>query len=307
MGSNTNCAVCIRECDIGNSFCHRRDESGCLKEENRFNAIFIDSLFDKPIIHFRENTKVLSLGSWGCNFRCLGCQNVNLSWSETGDNMGFREMSAGDVIEMALKNDCEGICYTYNEPAILLEMVEDIAYKARENGLFNVFVTNCTLTERSARRISGCVDAVAADIKSLKDDFYYEYCGATGIPDVASKILRCIRAFNDGGSHVEIRTNIIPGANDQEENYHAIASWIRNNMDINTPWHITRFFPANKLSHISQTPAESLIKAQQAGFDEGLKNVHIFPDKGCDCAKETCLVESPEVSETVSSHCCCNK
>jgi pyruvate formate lyase activating enzyme len=78
-------------------------------------------------------------------------------------------------------------------------------------------------------------------------------------------------------------------------------------MDINTPWHITRFFPANKLSHISQTPAESLIKAQQAGFDEGLKNVHIFPDKGCDCAKETCLVESPEVSETVSSHCCCNK
>jgi pyruvate formate lyase activating enzyme len=307
MGNNTNCAVCIRECEIGNSFCHRRDENGCLKEENRFNAIFIDSLFDKPIIHFRENTKILSLGSWGCNFRCLGCQNVNLSWSETGDNMGFREMPAGDVIKMALKNDCEGICYTYNEPAILLEMVEDIAYKARENGLFNVFVTNCTLTERSARRISGCVDAVAADIKSLKDDFYYEYCGAIGIPDVASKILRCIRAFNDGGSHVEIRTNIIPGANDQEENYHAIASWIRDNMDINTPWHITRFFPANKLSHISQTPAESLLKAQQAGFDEGLKNVHTFPDKGCDCAKETCLVESPEVSETVSSHCCCNK
>jgi pyruvate formate lyase activating enzyme len=105
MGSNTNCSVCIRECKIGNSFCHRRDENGHLKEGNRFNAIFIDSLFDKPIIHFRENSKVLSLGSWGCNFRCLGCQNVNLSWTETGNDLGFREMSTGDVIEMALKND----------------------------------------------------------------------------------------------------------------------------------------------------------------------------------------------------------
>jgi len=89
-------------------------------------------VIDKPLIHFKENAKVLSLGSWGCNFRCLGCQNVNLSWSETGDGLGFREMAAGDVIEMALKNDCRGICFTYNEPAILPETVENIAYKARE-------------------------------------------------------------------------------------------------------------------------------------------------------------------------------
>jgi pyruvate formate lyase activating enzyme len=214
-------------------------------------------------------------------------------------------MSTGDVIEMALKNDCKGICFTYNEPAILLETVEETAFKARENGLFSVFVTNCTLTEKSAKRISGCVNAVAADIKSLKDDFYYEYCGATGIPDVADRILQCIRAFYDGGSHVEIRTNIIPGANDQKENYHAIASWIRDNMNINTPWHITRFFPANRLNHISQTPSESLLQAQQAGFEEGLKNVHTFLNKGCDCAKEICMVESGKVSETASSHCCC--
>jgi pyruvate formate lyase activating enzyme len=307
MESNTNCSVCIRECKIGNSFCHRRDENGHLKEGNRFNAILIDCLFDKPIINFRENTKVLSLGSWGCNFRCLGCQNVNLSWTETGNCLGFREMTAEDVIDMALKNGCKGICFTYNEPAILIETIENVSYKARENGLFNVFVTNCTLTEKSAKRISGCIDAVAADIKSLKDDFYYEYCGAKGIPDVANKILRCIKAFYDEGSHVEVRTNIIPGANAQKENYHAIASWIRDNMDINTPWHITRFFPANRLSHISQTPTESLLQARQAGFDEGLKNVHTFPDKGCDCAKEICMVESVKVNEAASSHCCCEK
>ena len=216
-------------------------------------------------------------------------------------------MTAGDVIEMALKNGCRGICFTYNEPAILLETVEDIAYKARENNLFNIFVTNSTLTKKSTKRISSCIDAVAADIKSLNDGFYYEYCGAKGIPGVADKILRCIRTFYDEGIHVEVRTNIIPGANDQKENYHAIASWIRDNMDINTPWHITRFFPANRLSHISQTPAESLLQARQSGIEEGLKNVHVFLDKGCDCAKETCMVDSGKVTEAALSDCCCKK
>jgi pyruvate formate lyase activating enzyme len=267
----------------------------------------VDYLYDKPIIHFRENSKVLSVGSWGCNFRCLGCQNVNLSWSVTSENIGCREMKPEEVVDLALKNGCKGICYTYNEPAILLEQVESIACVAGENDLFNVFVTNSTLTERSVKRISGYIDAVAADIKSLKDNFYYDYCGAEGIPDVADKILHCIKAFSDAGCHVEVRTNIIPGANEQEENYHSIASWIRDNLGPATPWHITRFFPANQLNHIGQTPTESLVKAQQAGIDEGLKYVHLYLDKGCDCAKDTCLVNPETVPEIVSTHCCCNK
>jgi pyruvate-formate lyase-activating enzyme len=108
---------------------------------------------------------------------------------------------------MALQNNCKGICYTYNETAILLETVENIASASRGNGLFNDFVANSTLTEGSVRRISVYIDAVAADIKSLEDDFYYEYCGATGIPGVAGKILKCIVSFYESGCHIEVRTN----------------------------------------------------------------------------------------------------
>lgn len=302
METNQHCVVCIRECEKGNSFCQRRDEKGDLKMENRLCAVSVDYLSGKPIIHFGNNAKVLSIGSWGCNFRCLGCQNVQLSWSITGENICFTEMKPEEVVDMALQYNCQGICYTYNEPAILLETVENIASLARENGLFNVFVTNSTLTERSVKRISGFIDAVAADIKSLNDDFYYEYCGATGISEIACKILKCIRSFSDSGCHVEVRTNIIQGANDQEENYHGIASWIRDNLGKNTPWHITRFFPANKLSHLVNTPAESMLKAQQIGFDEGLINVHTFFDKGCDCAGENDLIR---IHEDSGMHDCC--
>ncbi len=299
------CSNCIRECKTGNSFCHRRDANGFLKDKNRYNAVSFDFLFDKPIKHFRENGKLLSLGSWGCNFRCLGCQNAKLSWSETGSDLSFMEMTPDAVIDLALANNCSGICYTYNEPAILTESVEEIAGRAREKGLFNVIVTNSTLTEKSARRISGFIDTVAADIKSLSDEFYYEYCGATGIPDVTNKILNCIRTFHEAGNHVEVRTNIIPGANDQKENFHVVASWIRDNLGENTPWHLTRFFPSHKLSQLGATSLGTLVDAQTAGTEEGLKFTYIYPDKGCDCAKETSLVK--QQPEKTSSHCCCEK
>ncbi len=305
MREDIYCSNCIRECKIGNSFCHRRDANGFLKDKNRYNAVSFDFLFDKPIKHFRENGKLLSLGSWGCNFRCLGCQNAKLSWAETGYDLGFRELSPDEAVDLSVANNCTGICYTYNEPAILPESIEEIACRAKEKGLYNVLVTNSTLTEKSAKRISGFIDTVAADIKSLSDEFYYEYCGATGIPDVTARILSCIRTFHDAGTHVEVRTNIIPGANDQKENFHGIASWIRDNLGEKTPWHLTRFFPSHKLSQLSSTSLETLVEAQTAGIKEGLMFTYIYPDKGCDCAKETSLVK-PEPEKT-SAHCCCEK
>lgn len=305
MTTNSHCEICIRGCEPGISFCHRRDGYGRLINDNVICAVNFDHLHDKPITHLNGNVSVMSIGSWGCNLRCLGCQNVKLSWAESGDTPGYKEMSPEDIVDSALENGCRGICYTYNEPAIIIETVEKIAARAKECGLMNVFVTNSTLTEKSTLRISLYLDAVAADIKSLEDDFYYNYCGAAGISDVAGKILNCIKTFYNSGVHVEVRTNIIPGANDKNGNYHAIASWIRDNMSINTPWHITRFFPAHKLAHIGQTSVEALMEAQQAGIEEGLKFVHIYPDKGCDCAKEMFLIGNRDKPSASSDHCCC--
>jgi pyruvate formate lyase activating enzyme len=265
----------------------------------------VDTLFEKPVIHFRENVKVLSIGSWGCNLRCLGCQNVKLSWAVSCDGLDYMDLKPSEIVEMAKANGCRGICYTFNEPAILKETIEDIAGEARKNGLFNVYVTNSTLTVRSARQLGRYLDVVAADIKSMTDAFYYEYCGASGIPDVANKILECIRGFSEEGCHMEVRTNIIPGGNDREENFHGIASWIRDNLGPDTPWHITRFFPANKLTDTGQTSTGMLLKAQAIGFEEGLKFVHLFFNKGCDCAKNMFFIGKEAEKEIVSLHSCC--
>ncbi len=304
---NHHCSVCIRECEIGQSFCHRRDTKGNIIQPNKFNAVVIDTLADKPITHFGENAEILSVGSWGCNLRCLGCQNVTLSWAIKGCCLGYKELSADQLTKMALENGCKGICFTYNEPAILLETIEEYSYKARENGLFTVFVTNSTLTEKSTKRLSKCIDVVAADIKSMDDKFYYQYCGAEGIDAVARKILTCIKTFADSGVHVEVRTNIIPGGNDQDENYLQIASWIKNNMGIETPWHITRFFPAHQLSHIQPTSLVELEKAKSAGLRTGLKYVHTYSEKGCDCAQKDHLFGNDDAKNDNKESSCCKK
>jgi pyruvate formate lyase activating enzyme len=293
--SQESCPICIRECLIGHSFCNRRDENGYLRFKDRYCALLVDSLFDKPIIHFVPNIKVLSVGSWGCNMRCLGCQNVNLSWTTTGEGLGYSDMKPEEVVNLAIERGCEGISYTYNEPAILLDYVEEVALIARQKGLYNIFVTNSTLTPYSARKVSPLLDAVAADIKSMEDDFYYKFCGAVGILDVADKILDCIKTFHQSGCHVEVRTNIIQGANDQAANFYGIARWLKGNLGEDIPWHLTRFFPAHELSHLSPTAEETLLQAQKIGQEEGLKNVHVYLSKGCDCAKE----------ESMISCCCC--
>ena len=89
---------------------------------------------------------------------------------------------------------------------------------------------------------------------------------------------------------MEVRTNIIPGKNDDIRELERIAQWIRDNLTDNfgetAPWHITRFFPAYKLSHVPTTPSETLWAAHGAAKKAGLKHSYVYDDKGCDCATD---------------------
>jgi len=297
------CPICIRECRRGESFCGRRDADGRLRQPDIVAAWMIDRLFEKPIIHLGPDLPVLSIGSWGCNFRCLGCQNARLSWTATGEGIKIINLDPGVIIRTARARGCRGICYTYNEPAIQIEFVEETARQARAAGLINVFVTNSTLTCSSIDRLAPWIDAVAADIKSFDDNFYLRYCGTQGIIDVAAKIRRCIRRFKDDGCHVEVRTNIIPGVNDSEDAFRRISGWIRESLSPETPWHLTRYFPSHLLG-TCKTPAKTLFQAQTIGRDEGLAFVHVHLSKGCDCAGDRCLIREAANGDPSLPSCC---
>jgi pyruvate formate lyase activating enzyme len=162
-----------------------------------------------------------------------------------------------------------------------------VAALAHQAGLYTVYVSNSFVTDEALELAAPHIDVLCSDIKSLSDDFYRDICR----PARVEQVLHSIKKAHELGIHVETRTNIIPGRNDDPEEHYAIACWVRDNLGKASPWHITRFFPAYKLSHVSPTPEETLFTARDAAVRAGLENVYVYNDKGCDCAKENRPVE----------------
>ena len=82
------CEVCFRHCKIEESltgFCGARTcRDGQILAENysKLTSIALDPIENKPLKMFHPGTKVLSIGSYGCNLRCPFCQNSSISWSQ---------------------------------------------------------------------------------------------------------------------------------------------------------------------------------------------------------------------------------
>ncbi|HHO68360.1 MAG TPA: radical SAM protein, partial [Gammaproteobacteria bacterium] len=182
----------------------------------------------------------------------------------------------------------DGIAFTYSEPAVWLEYVLDVAEAAHAAGLYTVYVSNSFVTDEALELLAPVMDVLCSDIKSLRDDFYHDICPVASVDQVLGSIEKAQRL----GIHVETRTNIIPGRNDDPAELRRIAEWIRDHLGAASPWHITRFFPAYKLSHIEPTPSDIMWTAHDAAREAGLQNVYVYDDKGCDCATDNQPVEA---------------
>ena len=295
----TRCNLCLWRCKIGHGqrgFCQAHvNRNGTLYNLSYgiISSISIDAIEDKPVKHYQPGSKVMSVGSYGCSFRCGGCHNLEISWGvEALDDLAKGEskeawVPAQALVDAALRAGVQGIAFTYSEPAVWLEYVLDVCELAHQAGLYTVYVSNSFITEEALELVAPHIDVMCSDIKSMSDDFYAEICK----PAKVEQVLHSIKKAQQLGIHVETRTNIIPGKNDSSEEHYKIACWIRDNLGADSPWHITRFFPAYKLSDVPATPESMLFKARDEAERAGLKNIYVYNDKGCDCAEENVSVE----------------
>ena len=97
----------------------------------------------------------------------------------------------------------------------------------------------------------------ARHIRKMREPFHL----VCGYGETGSAL---VQALTWRGQHAvvididETRTNIIPGKNDYPEEHYQNASWIGYNLGADSPWHVTRFFPAYLLSDVPQTPEHML-------------------------------------------------
>jgi pyruvate formate lyase activating enzyme len=274
-GNAVHCYLCSHHCRISEGkrgICSVRENiNGTLYTlvYGKLIASAVDPIEKKPLFHFLPGSRAYSVATVGCNFRCLNCQNYDISqMPKPQRQVPGEHVTPEEVVEAAKLYKCESIAYTYNEPTIFFEYAYDIAKLAKKEGIKNVFVSNGYTTQEALRVIAPYLDANNIDLKSFSDDFYRKVCGARLEP-----VLDCIRLHKKLGIWIEITTLVIPSLNDSEENFRKIAEFIRD-LDPGIPWHVSRFHPDYKLLDLPPTPVETLDRARKIGLEAGLKYVY---------------------------------
>lgn len=272
---SVKCRLCSFRCHIregGRGICGvRENDDGKLFTHTwgKLIAEQVDPIEKKPLFHFQPSSRSYSIATAGCNFRCLHCQNSEISQSprETGQVMG-EEAAPEEIVAEAYETGCTSISYTYTEPTIFFEYAYDIGVLAKEKGLKNVFVTNGYMTKDCLGALDGVLDAANVDIKAFTESFYKKVCGATLAP-----VLESVETMRAMGIWVEITTLVIPGMNDSEDELRALAKWVAGT-DKTMPWHLSAFHPAYKMLDVGRTPVATLERAREIGFEEGLRYVY---------------------------------
>jgi pyruvate formate lyase activating enzyme len=268
------CTLCHQQCRMKpgkRGICGvRENQDGTLMTLVYGNLIAanVDPIEKKPFYHFLPGSLAYSIATMGCNFRCLHCQNADISQmpQETGRISG-QYVPPEEVVARAKEYGCQSIAYTYTEPTIFFEYACDVAVLAKESGLKNVFVSNGYTGEEAAQKIIPLLDANNIDLKG-DDQFYKRICKAKLEP-----VKHNIQLMWDAGVWVEVTTLIIPGYNDSEEQLRALAAFLAD-VSTDMPWHVSGFYPMYRLKDAPRTGAESLRRGVRIGHEAGLKYVY---------------------------------
>jgi len=274
------CNICLRRCSIPSGmagYCMTKvNIDGSLYDTiyGVVSAAHADPIEKKPVFHYKPGSVCFSVGSLGCNFRCIFCQNWEIAFADAVSSMGVCEYNFGpeQLVRRALDTGSQGVAWTYNEPGIWLNYTLDSAKLAKQAGLYTCYVTNGYVTPEHLEMIGPHLDVYRVDIKSMSDDFYRKLIK---VPSHTGILESAILAKTRWNCHVECVTNVIPGWNDSEENIRQTAGWIVENLGELTPWHISRFYPHAQMQDVPPTPVETLEMAKRVGEEEGLKFVYL--------------------------------
>lgn len=266
--NEVRCLLCPKHCIIKDGergYCTIRENiNGSLYATayNSVAAVHMDPIEKKPLYHFYPGSEILSIGTVGCNQRCLFCQN----WSLVEGEVPEPNISPVEAVETAKRYNSIGIAYTYNEPLIWYEFVLDTSILAKNAGLKNVLVTNGEINPQPLKELLPFIDAMNIDLKSIRSGFYHEICDGN-LNTVKKTIETSYR-----NCHIELTNLLVTGKNDSEEDIKDLVDYVAS-LSPDIPLHFSRYFPQYKMDS-PPTPIDKLLLAYEIGRKK-LKYVYL--------------------------------
>jgi pyruvate formate lyase activating enzyme len=310
LGSNVQCKLCPNNCILAPG-----DRSHCRNKVNRGGTLYtmayanpctfhVDPVEKKPLFHFHPGMTTFSLATSGCGFRCLNCQNWEISQKQpeetkdpTGPALRLRpplpaSLSLGelqrltmlpeDVVAVAEAMQCPSIAYTYSEPTDSYEYVSDTAHVAHAHNLKNIFVTCGFINEAPLRDLATHLDAAHVDLKGFDDDVYKRLDSGHLQP-----ILDTLVTLKQMDVWFEVINLVVPTYTDDLDTIKRMCDWLVNNIGPDHPLHFSRFHPAHKLEHLPPTPVDTLVDARDIARRAGLRYVYVGNVRGLPDAETT--------------------
>ena len=253
------CTLCFHHCRLEvdqTGACRARGNRGgkiVPLNYGKLTALALDPVEKKPLRRFYPGSRILSVGSFGCNLHCPFCQNAGIA--AAGAEIPARDFSPEQLVQLALglrEKGNIGVAYTYNEPLVGYEYVRDCAALVRRAGMVNVLVTNGTIEEAPWRALLPLLDGVNIDLKGFTRDWYRRLGG--DLETVRRSIILAAPVC-----HLEVTTLVVPGENDSEEEMRALSGWLAS-VSPEIPLHVSLFFPRHRMQDRPPTPVDTVCR-----------------------------------------------
>ena len=269
------CGICPNRCVLSpgdRSVCRSKVNMGGILYSLAYGnpcSVNVDPIEKKPLFHFKPRSKAFSMATAGCNFRCLNCQNWEISQAKPHDVRHF-ELFPQDVVAAVQRTDCESIAYTYSEPITFFEYMIETARLARENQIHNLMISNGFINKKPLLELCQVLDGANVNLKSFSDAIYRKLNGGRLQP-----VLNTFKTLHEQSVHFEMTNLVVPGYVDDSDMVKRMCQWILSELGPNYPLHFLRFFPKYKLDRLAPTPQSTLIRFRELAMAEGIHYVYV--------------------------------
>ena len=282
------CVLCPRECVIDDherGYCGARENRGGVYYSlvhSRVCSAHVDPIEKKPFFHFYPGTLAFSIATAGCNVNCKMCQNWEISQVRP-EQVQSMYLPPQQVATLAKQGECRSIAYTYNEPTIFIEYLLDTANAGRQAGVKSAVVSGGYIKQDPLKELCRHVDAIKIDVKAFSQKFYTEVVNGELKP-----VLDALVTMRKLGMWAEIVYLVVPTLNDSDQEFRALAKWVRSELGPDVPLHFSRFVPQYLLPNLPPTPLRTLERAKAVSDAEGLHYVYLGNVPGHPAEKTYC-------------------
>lgn len=269
------CQICPNRCILGpgdRSICRSRvNIQGKLYSLAYGNpcAVHLDPIEKKPLTHFYPRSKAFSMATTGCNFRCLNCQNWEISQKKP-EQVEHMTLFPKEVVKTAIEKKARSIAYTYSEPTTFYEYMFDTAVLARQADLKNILISNGYINRKPLLSLCRYLDGANINLKSFDNAIYNCLNGGTLHP-----VLETFKTLHEQGVWFEMTTLVVPTYVDKPDMIKRMCAWILKNLGPDYPLHFLRFFPQYKLNRLPATPIATLEALRKIALDQGIRYVYL--------------------------------